>query len=194
MAEEINKKKQQSQKTSSSNIFIILGVFIIGILIGGTSLFLQDSNNSSSNNENTLELQEGLIASLITATEIEPNNTLLFVQLGNAYYDTAQVKPAIEAYSKALALDSNLPHVLIDYATMLRADSKLEESLEAYDKALLLSKNNPLALYNKGLLFYYDMKNKDKAIETWNILLTQNPQARTPDGRLVRALLAEMQK
>lgn len=190
-------KKKQTKQSSKQNIWLLLAIFAFGILIGA-SVFLLDEQEKSPNKQELVEspdIQQGMIASLITATEIDSSNVLLWVQLGNAYYDTAQVKLAIDAYRKALALNPNMPEVLIDYGTMLRADSQLEESAKAYDNALALSNGkNTLALYNKGLLLYYEMNNKAEAIATWERLVSQSPHARTPDGRLVQALLTEMKK
>ena len=188
-------KTSMPQSQSRPNMWILLGVFIFGILLSASFFILNTQRSQQQIEDISADVQEGtMIASLVTATKIDSNNVLLWIQLGNAYYDTAQVKLAIEAYRKALELNPHMPEVLIDYATMLRADFQLEESKRAYDKALSLSKDNSVALYNKGLLLYYDLKNTSEAIQTWERLISQSPHARTPDGRLIQALLAEMKK
>ncbi|MDE7469078.1 MAG: tetratricopeptide repeat protein [Desulfovibrionaceae bacterium] len=193
MSEE-KKQRKSSRALSRTNIWLLFCIFVIGIIIGASFFLLDKQSIQQEAIDSPTEAQQGMIDSLITATEIDSKNVLLWVQLGNAYYDTAQVNLAIEAYKKALALNPNMPEVLVDYATMLRANSQLDEARTAYDKALSLSKENTLALYNKGLLLYYDIGNKAEAIATWERLVAQSPHARTPDGRLVQALLTEMKK
>lgn len=193
MSEE-KKQRKSSRALSRTNIWLLFCIFVIGIIIGSSFFLLDKQSIQQEAIDSPTEAQQGMIDSLITATEIDSKNVLLWVQLGNAYYDTAQVNLAIEAYKKALVLNPNMPEVLVDYATMLRANSQLDEARTAYDKALSLSKENTLALYNKGLLLYYDIGNKAEAIATWERLVAQSPHARTPDGRLVQALLTEMKK
>lgn len=192
MSEE--QKHKTKPKESSSTLIPLLGGLIIGIILGGAFFILQNQSSIEHNTQDIPAQQGEMIASLITATEIEPQNVLLWIQLGNAYYDTAQVQPAITAYTKALAINPNMPEVLIDYGTMLRAHSQFAEAREAYNKALSISQDNPVALYNQGLLLYYDMKDTAGAISAWESIVAKNPHARTPDGRLLRALIAEMKK
>ncbi len=178
--------------------------FLLGFLTGTifTVYKLGPSKTNASQPDNATE-QQGITlnneqAQAITAleAEIEKNhtNTEAWTSLGNLYYDTNQSQKAINAYTHALDLMPANADILTDLGVMYRRDNQPEKALESFDKAIQTNPRHEPSRLNKGVVLLYDLGRIPEALQTWQELLTVNPNATTANGKSVRDLIAEVTK
>lgn len=132
------------------------------------------------------------IADTESATRRRPASPDLWVALGNLYFDTSQAEKAVAAYSQSLRLRPAAPDVLTDRGIMLRELGRFDDAVTDFRAASALNARHENALFNEGCVLYYDLKQRDKAIQAWKRLLAINPAARAPDGRSVAELLKHL--
>ncbi len=125
---------------------------------------------------------------------LSPGKTDQWVELGNLYYDADQPAKSIAAYDKALALGLKNPDVYTDMGVMYRRLGQPEKAIEYFDRAIALDPGHEVAHYNKGVVALHDLNSPETAMKTWEVLLAKKPLAKTPDGRPLADLLAEMKK
>jgi len=121
--------------------------------------------------------------SLLKKVEENPNDLNSWIQLGNLYFDTGNNVKAITAYNKALNLDPSNPNVMTDLGIMYRRNGQLPEAIQSFKKAREIEPGHEMAAFNMGIVFFYDMKNVDGAIEVWKELLRNNPDFLMPTGQ-----------
>lgn len=131
------------------------------------------------------------IALLEKITVSDPGNREAWVKLGHNYFDSDQPMKAIEAYGKALDIDSNDPDVLTDQGIMFRRVGWFDKAIENFIKASRLDPNHAQSLYNLGIVYRFDLKDFPKAKEAWTKFLSLNPSG--PGADQVRAELKVME-
>lgn len=136
-------------------------------------------NSVQAANISSLELEVGRNAS----------NGGAWIQLGNLYFDTNQPGKAIVAYNKALEINQGLPDVWTDLGVMYRSNRQFKEAIAAFDRAITLNPGMEQAYFNKGIVLVYDLGDKAAGIEAWQKTLSVNPNAKAPNGQLVRDIL-----
>ena len=126
--------------------------------------------------------QARAILNLEQEVATNPENVEAWTQLGHVYFDTNNVSKAIGAYEKSLELSPDDPNVLTDLGVMYRRDGAFEKALASFDQAIAIAPTLQQPRFNKGVVLYYDLKDKDGAIKAWEELLKVNPNATTPNG------------
>jgi cytochrome c-type biogenesis protein CcmH/NrfG len=138
--------------------------------------------------------QRDQLADLIEKTHANPNDVTSWTQLGDLYFDTNRPKLAVEAYEKSLQLDDKRPDVWTDLGVMYRRSGDPQKAIQAFDHALSLNHRHEIALFNKGVVFMHDLKEPQKALAAWELLVQINPDAKAPDGQAVSDLVAQLKK
>jgi cytochrome c-type biogenesis protein CcmH/NrfG len=126
------------------------------------------------------------------AVKKDPQNLHAWIQLGNHYFDDGKPREAIRAYEGALSIKADNPDVLTDMGIMYRQLGDFERAAEIFAQA---SKINPLheqSRFNLGVVLFFDLNRKDEARKAWRELIGINPEAKTPDGALLRTMLNEV--
>jgi len=134
------------------------------------------------------------ILSLEKEVSANPENNLAWIQLGNLYFDTQQVKKAIGAYEKALSLDPNNADVQTDLGVMYRRDGQPQKAIEAFDKAIQINPRHEISRFNKGIVMMHDLNDLKGAAQAWEGLVEINPQAKTPNGLLVKDMIDKLKQ
>ncbi|MBU1039485.1 MAG: tetratricopeptide repeat protein [Proteobacteria bacterium] len=134
------------------------------------------------------------ISELEISLATKPGDSGLWVELGNLYFDTHQAAKSITAYEKAIALGVKSPDVWTDLGIMQREAELPQKALASFDTALKLNPRHENALYNKGVVLLHDTGDKARAAEAWARLIEINPSAKTPDGRPLAGIVAELKK
>jgi cytochrome c-type biogenesis protein CcmH/NrfG len=137
---------------------------------------------------------QGHISQLEVALATKPGDQAGWVELGNLYFDTHQAQKAVAAYEKAIALGQSSPDVWTDMGIMQREAGQPQKALASFDAALKLNPRHEHALYNKGVVLLHDTGDKAAAAEAWGRLLEVNPKAKTPDGRPLSDIVAELKR
>jgi len=132
------------------------------------------------------------IFALENEVKANPGNTAAWTQLGNIYFDTNQPAKSIEAYRKSLALNPSQPDVLTDMGVMLRNVKQFKEAIATFDQAIALNPKLEAAYFNKGIVYIYDLGDKNAGLQSWQQVLAINPAARAPNGQSVRDIIASV--
>ena len=203
-----NKNQQQQQASGYVKAEFAIGAAIVCFVLG---FFLSriiggDGIGGSQPRQNTIPIQQtGAVLSQGGASDTDwieelekqaqdnPDSAVAWASLGNAYFDTDRFMEAIDAYAKSIELQPNNPNVLTDMGIMYRRIDQPEEAVRRFESALQIDPTHEMSRFNRGIVLFYDLKEKDKAIDAWKELVKLNPQFRTPTGQLVSELIKTLQ-
>jgi cytochrome c-type biogenesis protein CcmH/NrfG len=136
--------------------------------------------------------QSSQIMKLEQEVKINPDNVVAWTQLGNLYFDNKQVGNAIYSYNKSLGLNQGQPDVWTDLGVVYRQNNQFKESLAALDYATYLKPSQMHAWYNKGVVLIYNLGDKEGGIQAWKQALEIDPNAKAPNGQMIRELLSSV--
>jgi cytochrome c-type biogenesis protein CcmH/NrfG len=136
--------------------------------------------------------QSQTLAALTKATRATPDNVRAWTQLGHFYFDVGRIKKAIEAYQKSLSLDADRPDIWTDIGVMHRRNGDPEKAIESFDRALSINGRHEVAMFNKGVVLMHDFNDAKAALNTWEMLVQINPNAKAPNGQLVQTLVTQL--
>lgn len=139
---------------------------LIGAIVSNKSTNNQDKEARDTHVAATVDSQEG-IQLLVDLLKTEPDNRNAWVQLGNKYFDTDQLMDAVEAYDQALAIDRNDSDVLTDQGIMYRRIGWYQKSIENFLEANKVNPQHTQSLLNMGIVYSFDLEEKEKAKEAW---------------------------
>jgi len=122
-----------------------------------------------------------------------PSKTQLWKTLGNLYYDTNNPKEAIKAYNQYLFFNENDANAWTDLGVMYRRDKNPLEAIKCFEKANAIEPTHQQSLFNKGIVLYYDLKDKSGAINAWDSLVKINPEATTPKGMKIKDFIKQIE-
>ena len=132
------------------------------------------------------------ITELEKAVLRNPGDATAWTSLGNLYFDAGMTKEAIPAYERYLQLAPDNPDVITDLGIMHRDTGDFTKAIECFRKASALNPGHENALFNQGVVFYYDLGQKEEAERAWRRLLEINPGARAPDGQAVSEMIKHL--
>lgn len=188
-------KKASTTKNGSSRqgtIVIVVIALMAGLYLGGVVVPAFKDSSAPQGRTGSGATLVAQIEDTIKMAEAQPDSASLWTKLGNLYFDTDQHGKAIEAYSKSLEIKPGDAHVLTDLGVMYRRYGNPEKAVEILDKAILAAPDHETARFNKGIVLYYDIKDKGAALLAWKGLVDMNPNARTPNGGLVKDMIREL--
>ena len=177
-------------------MLVALIAFVIGFLGGIVFYIFKSDSTPALQQQSQVQQQADQTENAIRALEQEvltnPNNLQAWVNLGHNYFDTDKADKAIFAYNKALELNPNDANVLTDLGVMYRRNKQPNEALAAFNKAIAIDPSHPTPRFNKGVVFLFDLKDKEAGLAIWQELVDVNPEATAPDGKLVSEIIAAM--
>lgn len=118
-----------------------------------------------------------------------PDQTDIWIRIGDIHFDLNQPKEAVGAYRKSLELNPANADVWTDMGVMYRRLGQPEEALAAFDQAIAVEPEHEISRYNKGVVLMHDLEDPFGAIAAWDELLTLNPMAITGTGQPLRDML-----
>jgi cytochrome c-type biogenesis protein CcmH/NrfG len=190
------KKKQPGYiKTENTILMVFIAVtigFVGGIVFGvyksGTIAPQGSGMPPIANNapDNTAEIE-----TLKQRTLSNPNDVDSWIQIGHLYFDSNQVKDAINAYETALKIKPNNPDVLTDLGVMYRRAKNPKEAIAKFDQAISIDPTHQVSRFNKGVVLMHDLNDAKGAVDAWQQLIELNPDAKAPNGQLVKDLLSQ---
>ncbi len=101
-----------------------------------------------------------------------------YLDEGNVYFNVGQYGLAIERYTQAVELDSNLTAAFYNRANARTRSGDFDGALADYDRALELQPNDADALNNRGMLHLY-RANYTAALRDFNGALDADPSDTT---------------
>lgn len=124
------------------------------------------------------------LADLESAAAKEPGNYALLVQLGNTAYDLENWGKAVDAYERALKVQSGDPNVMTDLGVAYRNTGNGTKALELFGKALAKDPAHWPAAFNQAIVYGIDRGDKAKAREILNKIKKEHPEVKSVDGLL----------
>lgn len=109
-----------------------------------------------------------MLTILSTSAASRASDFETWVNRGNAAFDQENHAEAIEYYQRALELQPNDTNVLSDISVSYRSTGQSDKAIQSLEKALSIYPEHETALYNLGVVYFYDLKNRDKAAQVWN--------------------------
>lgn len=193
------KKKQQGYiKTEHTLliVFIALSIGFVGGIVFGVykSGSILPKGSSMPPAANPSSDQVAKIEALKKLTRENPDNIESWVELGHIYYDTDQIKEAIDAYETALEIKPDAPNILTDLGVMYRRAGDPEEAVAKFDRAMAADPSHQISRFNKGIVLMHDLNDAKGAVDAWRELIKLNPDAKAPNGQLVKDLIAQFEK
>ena len=177
-------------------ILLIVMALVVGVLIG--VIFSNAKKDLATSNDQAVTPiaapsvnYNQQIKSLEAVLAKEPDNRRAWVMLGNSYFDSGNPMKSIEAYDKALELDSNDADVLTDQGVMYRRIGQFDKAIANFIQANKLEPEHANSLINLGVVYSQDLGDKAKAKQTWNRYLELVPTGQEADR--VRTMLDHME-
>lgn len=124
----------------------------------------------------TAEVQNQ-IATLQSILGRDPKNLNALVQLGNIYFDANQPDEAIQAYSRALELESKNADIRTDMGIMYRRKGEFDKAVAAFKKAAEADPKHVNSRYNLGIVLLHDKGDIKGAIKAWEDYLRVDPSS-----------------
>lgn len=196
----MKKVKEVEVKYVTLNTALIIGLvgLIVGFIAGNIyslyksgSMGTKQTNITSSSQAVSMD-QSGRMLALEREVENNPNSLAAWLELGNLYFDTGKFQDAIRAYTRYLSLNPNSPDVWTDLGVMYRRSGNPAEAVSSFDKAIELNPQHEQARFNKGIVQFYDLGNREAAILTWQELVKINPNFRTTSGQTIKEFVEKL--
>lgn len=122
-----------------------------------------------------------------------PDDSKIWAELGNGYFDSHEPQKAISAYSHSLSLAPKNPDVWTDLGIMYREVKNYDKALECFREASGQNPEHINALFNEGVVLSVDLNRKSEAAGAWKKILEINPAAATPDGQKIADMVRQLQ-
>jgi tetratricopeptide (TPR) repeat protein len=170
-------------------ILFCAGTLVLGYLLGiGTAVMIQGTPPAPPPTTTTAEPAPAIappsnalgnlsaeIRELENILATDPGNYPVLVRLGNLYFDTDQYTNAIDAYSKALAIQGGDPNVLTDRGIMYRRIGDFQAALADFRAGAAADPSHLNSQINMGIVYRYDLNDVANAIQAWEGYLLRNP-------------------
>lgn len=129
------------------------------------------------------------------ALEIDPDNSRLHTNHGNALLSLNRAQEALSAYDRAIALDPENYSAFYNRGNILAALKRFEEALKSYEKSIALFQDDPEAHDNRGNTLAY-LNRFDEALASFDRAIGLNPnEAKTYVNRAgIRKQLRQFEK
>jgi tetratricopeptide (TPR) repeat protein len=134
------------------------------------------------------------LGKLEAATAAAPTDADAWVALGNYCFDHDLPAKAAAAYEHAVELSPMRPGVWSDLGVMYRRLKQYDKAIGAFEHAANLDKAHVTARFNMGVVYLHDLGNKAEALKAWKVVLSIDPDAKTPTGQPVADLVSELEK
>nr|WP_287410242.1 tetratricopeptide repeat protein [Pseudodesulfovibrio sp.] len=187
----------------SSAIFLAVVALLVGAFIGNTvtSLYMGQQQARSGgtvpqqqNSDEPHQANPVALANLEKAAADDPTNADKWIELGNFCFDHDLSAQAVTAYERALELVPMKVNVWSDLGVMYRRTKQYEKAVEAFGNAASLDPKHLTSRFNMGIVYLYDLKDQASAIKEWKGILAVDPNAKTPSGESLAAMVKDLEK
>ncbi len=181
------------RQTLTTAVVIALMIGFAGGFVFGIYKSLSDlpSGAPGGVNPNAGGGRAAMLAQLEDRVRANPRDVEAWIQIGHINFDNQQHAAAIEAYEKALAIDPGNAPVLTDLGIMYRRSGNPREAVRRFEQAIAVDPKLENPRFNKGIVLWHDLKEREGAIQAWEELLKINPLAMAPNGKSVDQLVTE---
>ena len=202
----IHKRQREQEAASggmvktSSCVALVVAALLVGAFIGNAVTMLYVGQRQASAPVATTSavpapvVDQESLARLEQAAADNPTNVDVWINLGNFCFDNSMPERAVQAYEHALELSPMRADVWSDLGVMYRQTTRFHKAIDAFEQAARIDTEHTTSRYNMGIVYYYDLNDRDSALRVWKGLLAENPDAKTPDGRPLADLIRSIEK
>lgn len=190
-------------KRSSAIMLVVLGV-LLGAFIGNvvTMLYVGQREQRMNVSAQAVPTESPVphtadpeaLASLENGAAADPTNADLWIQLGNFCFDHNLPARAVNAYERALELRPAEVNVWSDLGVMYRRTKQFRKAVDALGHAAALDPKHITSRFNMGIVYLHDLNDPVSAAKVWKEVLAINPEAKSPTGQSVAAMVGELEK
>ena len=130
------------------------------------------------------------LENLRTLANMNPGKADGWINYGNSLMDSQKFSEAIEAYSKALAIDPKNVDVRVDLGTCNRNLGKTDVAIAEFRKAVTLNPSHLNAHRNLGVVLAFDKKDRAAGIKEFEKYLELAPNAQDADQ--IKSVVADL--
>jgi tetratricopeptide (TPR) repeat protein len=123
-----------------------------------------------------------------TAIRNSPGSFDAQMNLANAYYGAKMYDDAIESYRSASNIKPMDSSVYYLTGVALRDKNSFQEAASSFDRATQLNGGYHQAFYELGMIYYRNIKDKQKAIANFEKVLSIKPDH--PDADKIRNIIS----
>ncbi len=190
-------KQQNGLVRKSTCVILIFFAFLVGAFAGNTITMLMLADKQQPQQASMPPVmpearKDPMQTKLEAATVSRPNDSVAWAKLGHYYFDHDMPAKAVPAYEKSLALAPEVEDIWSDLGVMYRRTGQYEKAVQAFDRALQINPEHITARFNKGIVLLHDLHRKEDALNVWETILKQNPDATTPGGQPLRNFIQEV--
>jgi tetratricopeptide (TPR) repeat protein len=130
------------------------------------------------------------IAMAKKSLEIDPDTEMAYYSLGGIYFENGQYEESEEAYKKFLKTFPYFPEAHNLLAIVYAAQKKFDKAVTEFEWEIKVNPYHTLAHLNLGQIYWYEFKNRQKALTHLKTALMLDPLLpnRAEIRRLVRLL------
>jgi len=159
---------------------LLLAATVVFVVALSSGLYYQQGNPDLQSVGDSTPGMDDAIAGLAKRLEQNPDNPEGWNMLGRSYMSLGNYGGAVEAFEKAMELESGQNSqtlVSLGEALLASTNSPIDGRMASlFENALALDPNNPQALFYGGLAAF-NRNNTDLAADRWERLLGLNPPA-----------------
>ena len=119
------------------------------------------------------ELYEKSMLAHKHAVKFNSNNVDLLWNLGIAYSDLEDYDSAIETYKKAIEINPNDSELWSDLGDTYGDAERYDDAINSFNKSIEQDPNSTYSYAMLAIIYDRELKDYDKAIEYWKIVLSQ---------------------
>nr|WP_321257181.1 tetratricopeptide repeat protein [uncultured Pseudodesulfovibrio sp.] len=199
---ELEELKAHYMKKSSA-IFLAIVALLVGAFIGNTVTSLYMGQQQARTGGAVPQQQQSdephqanpvALANLEKAAADDPTNADKWIELGNFCFDHDLSAQAVTAYERALELAPMQVNVWSDLGVMYRRTKQYEKAVEAFGHAASLDPQHITSRFNMGIVYMYDLNDQPSAVKVWKGILAIDPNAKTPSGESLAAMVNDLEK
>lgn len=109
------------------------------------------------------------------ALELDPHLYFVYFSLGAIYFENGQYQEAEEAYKKFLTVYPYFPEARNLLAIVYSAQKQFDKAVTEFEEAIRINPHHVLAHLNVGQTYWYEFKNREKALYHLKIALMLDP-------------------
>jgi len=177
----MEKQKNENNNPAKLRDSLIIVVFLLAASLA-YFLFSENPTVAQVGHQHTTAMgqDQGTMPDLDEMKANLPDDYDGLVQQGNMYMDSRVYAIAVEAYRRALAIDSSDVNVMVDLGASLHAMGDIHGALKMFKEAVAKDPNHAVAYFNLGIA-YLGLDSSKKAADSWRRYLELEPDSPLKD-------------
>lgn len=131
---------------------------------------------------------DAAISSYYIAYNLSPNDTDIYLNLGNVFFEKGSYDNALIVYKKALDFSPYNARIHCNLGYLYWGKGEIDEAVKEYEKAIKYDNTYDIAYNNLGVIYLDDLGRVKKAIELFQAAKRYNPNYALANYNLARSI------